>query len=140
MRYSILAGRILFAGIFIMAGLSHVRGEGVEYAVAAGVPLAKLAVPLSGVLALAGGLSIALGYHAKLGAAALALFLVPVTLSMHAFWSVSDPMMAQLQQVMFFKNVSLLGGALTFLYFGAGELSLDARRALPAHKLATAAV
>lgn len=128
MRALIVPARVLFALIFVTAGLSHLGGEGVAYAQAAGVPLAKVAVPLSGLLALAGGLSIALGYRARLGGIAIALFLVPVTLSLHAFWSVSDPMMAQLQQAMFFKNVALLGGALAFTYFGAGAYSLDARR------------
>ena len=48
-------------------------------------------VPLSGVLAIAGGLSILLGYHTKLGGRLLVLFLVPVTLMMHKFWTVQDP-------------------------------------------------
>jgi len=139
MRYTILPARILFAAIFISSGIAHfTSAEMVTYAAAAGVPLAKLAVPLSGVLALAGGLSLALGYRAKLGAWALVAFLVPVTLAMHAFWGVSDPMMRQMQQVMFFKNVALIGGALAFAYFGAGPLSLDARREERLPKLARA--
>jgi len=56
------------------------------------------------------------------------LFLIPVTFMMHKFWTVSDPMMAQIQMVMFMKNVSMLGGALLISYFGAGPFSLDARR------------
>jgi putative oxidoreductase len=92
------------------------------------VPLASIAVPLSGVLAIAGGLSILLGYHAKLGAWLIALFLVPVTLMMHRFWLVQDPMMAQIQMILFMKNVSMLGGALLISQFGAGPFSLDARR------------
>jgi uncharacterized membrane protein YphA (DoxX/SURF4 family) len=51
-------------------------------------PLASIAVPLSGVLAIAGGLSILLGYRAKLGACLIVVFLVPVTLMMHRFWTV----------------------------------------------------
>jgi putative oxidoreductase len=62
------------------------------------------------------------------GAAFLVAFLVPVTLSMHAFWAVKDPMMAQIQMAMFMKNVGLLGGALLVAHFGAGPYSLDARR------------
>jgi len=37
--------------------------------------------------------------------------------------------MAQMQQIMFMKNVAMLGGALLISYFGAGPLSLDARAA-----------
>jgi putative oxidoreductase len=90
--------------------------------------LASLLVPFSGVLAFAGGLSILLGYRAKLGAWLIALFLVPVTLMMHNFWAVHDPMMAQIHMAMFMKNVSMLGGALLISQFGAGSFSLDARR------------
>jgi putative oxidoreductase len=82
---------------------------------------------LSGVLALLGGLSVLVGYQAKWGAWLLILFLVPVTLLMHNFWVVKDPMMAQMQMAMFMKNLSMIGGALLITQFGAGPLSLDAR-------------
>ncbi len=92
------------------------------------MPLASIAVPLSGVVAIAGGLSILLGYRAKLGAWLIVLFLIPVTLMLHKFWTVQDPMMAQIQMILFMKNVSMLGGALLISQFGAGPFSLDARR------------
>lgn len=126
--YLVPVGRFLFAAIFIMAGLGHFSAQTIGYAAHQGVPLAGIAVPLSGVLALAGGLSILLGYRARIGAWLLVLFLIPVTLMMHNFWAVKDPMMAQMQQVMFMKNLSMLGGALLLAYFGAGPLSLDARQ------------
>jgi putative oxidoreductase len=85
-------------------------------------------VPLSGILALAGGLSILLGYRARLGAWLIALFLVPVTLMIHKFWAIADPMMQQIQMVLFMKNIAILGGALLISQFGAGPFSLDARR------------
>ena len=92
------------------------------------MPLASIAVPFSGVLAILGGLSILLGYHARIGAWLIALFLVGVTPMMHNFWAVSDPMMHQIQVIMFMKNVSMLGGALLISQFGSGPLSLDSRR------------
>jgi putative oxidoreductase len=79
-------------------------------------------------VAIAGGLSILLGYRAKLGAWLVVLFLIPVTLMLHKFWTVQDPMMAQMQMILFMKNVSMLGGALLISQFGAGPFSLDARR------------
>ena len=51
---------------------------------------------------------------------------VPVTLTAHSFWGLSDPVAAQLQRVQFFKNLSMLGAALLIAHFGAGPLSLDA--------------
>jgi len=128
MRYLVPAGRVLYAAIFIAGALGHFSQAEIGYAAQQGVPLANVLVPLSGLLALAGGLSVLLGYRAKLGAWLLVLFLVPVTATMHNFWAVKDPMMAAMQQAMFFKNLSMLGGALLIAYFGAGPLSLDARR------------
>ena len=89
--------------------------------------MAGLLVPASGILALVGGLSILLGYRAKMGAWLLVLFLVPVTVMMHNFWAVKDPMMAQMQMAMFLKNVTMLGGALLISQLGAGPWSFDAR-------------
>lgn len=124
----VLAGRFLFVLIFLMAGPNHFSKQTIAYAASQGVPLASLTVPLSGILALAGGLSVLLGYRARVGAWLIALFLVPVTLMMHKFWTVHDPMMAQMQMIMFMKNVSILGGTLLISQFGAGPFSLDARR------------
>jgi putative oxidoreductase len=124
----VVLGRFFFALIFVMAGANHFSKQSIGYAASAGVPFASIAVPLSGVLAIAGGLSIFLGYRAKLGGWVIVLFLVPVTLMMHRFWTVNDPMMAQIQMILFMKNVSMLGGALLISQFGAGPFSLDARR------------
>ena len=129
LRYAVPVGRALFAAIFLVAAPGHFSQKMVGYAAAQGVPFAGLLVPLSGVMALAGGLSVLLGYRARLGAWMLTAFLVPVTVMMHNFWAVKDPMMAQMQQIMFMKNVSMLGTALLIAYFGAGPLSLDARAA-----------
>jgi putative oxidoreductase len=120
-------GRIMFSLIFLLSVPNHFKHETVAYAAAAGVPLAHVAVPLAGLIALVGGLSLALGFHARLGAIALLLFLVPVTLFMHRFWGISDAQQAQMQMINFMKNVALMGGALFFVYAGAGAYSLDAR-------------
>lgn len=124
-----LVGRILFSVMFIMSAPGHFKSDTIAYAASAGVPLANLAVPVSGILALLGGLSILLGYKARWGGVALIAFLVPVTVMMHNFWAVTDPMMHQLQLVSFMKNVGLIGGALMFVVNGAGAFSLDARLA-----------
>lgn len=126
--FTTVLGRLLFSVIFFMAAPFHFTQTDISYAIAAGVPFAKLLVPASGVLALVGALSILLGYRARLGAWLLVLFLVPVTIMMHNFWAVKDAAAAQMQMVMFMKNVSVLGGALLISQFGAGPWSLDARR------------
>ena len=124
---TVLLGRLFFVLIFLMAGPNHFRSQTIAYAAAQGVPMASVAVPFSGLLAIIGALSILLGYRAKLGAWLIALFLVGVTPMMHNFWAVSDPMMHQMQMIMFMKNVAMLGGALLISQFGPGPWSLDNR-------------
>lgn len=125
MQYLVLLGRILYTAIFLMSGPGHFTEKSIAYAAAQGVPLASLAVPFSGILAILGGLSILLGYKAKYGAWLLVLFLIPVTLMMHRFWGVADPMTAMMQQVNFMKNMSMAGAALLIAQLGSGPLSLD---------------
>jgi putative oxidoreductase len=127
LRVCVPVGRVLFAAIFILASGGQFSAGAIHYAAAQGVPWASLLVPLSGVLALAGGLSVLFGYKTRLGAALLVLFLVPVTLAMHRFWAIPDPQLAMLQRVMFLKNLSMLGGALLFVYYGGGPMSVDTR-------------
>lgn len=122
-----LLGRLFFSLIFVVAGFNHFSKQTIAYAASQGVLLASIAVPVAGILAIVGGLSILLGYRAKVGAWLIALFLVGVT-PMHNFWAVHDPVMAQIQMIMFMKNISMLGGALLISQLGAGPFSLDARR------------
>lgn len=90
------------------------------------MPLASLLVPLSGIVALAGGLSVLLEYQTRLAAWLLTLFLIPVTLTMHNFWAAPDARAFQVESALFLRNVALLGGALLIGHFGGGPLSLDA--------------
>ncbi len=124
MNLIVLLGRILYSMIFILSGLGHFSHGAIDYAASEGVPMASFLVPLSGVIALAGALSLILGFKAKYGAWLLVIFLVPVTFMMHKFWLAQDPMIMSFQQAMFAKNISMLGAALIITYFGSGPLSL----------------
>jgi putative oxidoreductase len=59
----LLFGPLLFSLIFIMPGPAHFSKQTIVFAASQGVAVASLAVPLSGLIALAGGLSILLGYR-----------------------------------------------------------------------------
>jgi putative oxidoreductase len=127
MKYLVLLGRILYSAIFVSAAPGHFKAGTIAYAASKGVPLASILVPVSGMIAFLGGLSIILGYKARYGALLLVIFLVPVTAMMHNFWAVADPGPAQIQYIMFMKNLSMLGTALLIIHFGSGPLSLDDR-------------
>ncbi len=123
----VFLGRLFFVLIFLMAGATHFAKPTIGFAASQGVPAASFLVPLSGVIALLGSLSILLGYRAKLGAWLIVVFLIGVT-PLHKFWGVSDPMMQQLQMALFMKNIAMLGGALLITQFGSGPWSLDSRK------------
>jgi putative oxidoreductase len=113
-----LIGRILFVIPFLLSVQIHLinREQGVQYARMYKVPLAELGVPLTGVMALGGGLSVLLGIWGDLGALLIAAFLVLITPFMHAFWREEEAMQRINQLVNFQKNTAMLGGALVLFY------------------------
>jgi uncharacterized membrane protein YphA (DoxX/SURF4 family) len=110
----LVIARVLFALIFISSGISHLtKLEAMTgYAQYKKVPAAKFSVLLSGLMILVGGLYIAFGVYADLGALLLALFLIPAAFLMHAFWKETDPTAKQNETIGFFKDLSLAGAAL----------------------------
>src|SRR5688500_10904961 len=120
MKYTILIGRVLFSLIFLASAAGHFSPETIAFSASRGVPLASILVPVTGIMMILGGLSIALGYKAKWGALILVLFLLPVTLVMHAFWNIEDPVARQMDMIAFLKNLSMLGAALLVAGFGSG--------------------
>ena len=114
MNAVLVIGRVLFALIFISSGVSHLtKLEAMTgYAQYKKVPAAKLSVILSGLMILVGGLYIAFGVYADLGALLIALFLLPAAFMMHAFWKETDATAKQNESIGFFKDLSLAGAAL----------------------------
>jgi putative oxidoreductase len=130
-----IVGRILFALIFINSGFAHFaqREAMTGYAQFKKVPAAKLAVPLTGLMILVGGLSVVLGFWADFGALLLAAFLVVSAFMMHNFWTIDDANQKMNETVAFFKNLSMAGAALIIfaivanggdLGAGLGDISL----------------
>src|SRR5262245_52255614 len=111
-----LVGRLIFGGFFAYNGanLLLTNAASAEYAAAKGLPMPEVAVVAAGLLILAGGLSILIGFLPQVGVGCIVLFLLAVTPTMHAFWSETGA--ARLADLInFTKNVALMGGALTML-------------------------
>jgi uncharacterized membrane protein YphA (DoxX/SURF4 family) len=121
-----LVGRILFCIIFLNSARSHLTKVSMlaQYSASKRVPAPKLMVVVTGLMLLVGGLSILLGLWVKVGAALLAIFLIPTAFIMHNFWTVADPMTRANDQAGFFKDIALAGGALMFFVYGTGALSI----------------
>ena len=119
----LVIARVLFALLFISSGLSHLtKVEAMSgYAQFKKVPAPKLAVIVTGIIIILGGLYVALGVYADLGALFLAIFLLLTAFMMHNFWTISDPQAKQGETINFFKNLSLAGAALIiFVLVGQG--------------------
>jgi putative oxidoreductase len=125
MKYVLVLGRFLYSLIFLFTMKGNFTSHAIEFAESKNVPLAFIMVPLSGIIAIIGGLSILLGYKAKIGGWLIIIFLIPVTFLMHAFWNETDPMQIQMQVGNFMKNMALIGAAIYITYFGAGPISID---------------
>lgn len=125
-----LVARILLAVLFLPAGLSKIAGFSgtVGYIGSAGLPLPELAAAMAIMVEIGGALALILGFGTRFAALALALFTLVATVVFHNFWAVPAEQV-MVQQLMFFKNVGVVGGLLALVAFGAGKLSLDARRA-----------
>jgi uncharacterized membrane protein YphA (DoxX/SURF4 family) len=117
MQYLFLAGRVLYGGFFLLAGIDHWRHVDMmaPYAGAKGIPSPRLGVRGSGLVLILGGLSILLGVRPTWGVLLLTVFLVPTSFLMHNYWAATDPSVRQLDQVNFKKNIALLGAAWTLL-------------------------
>ncbi len=126
-----LVGRILLAVLFIPAGVGKLMGFAgtVAYTASAGVPLPQVAVVLALLVEIIGGLALLLGWQTRWAALALAFFTLVASFFFHNFWALPAEQ-AGMQQLLFYKNVAVAGGLLAFAAFGAGGLSVDARRPL----------
>jgi putative oxidoreductase len=121
-----LAGRILLAAVFLVAGIGKIGGyAGTQaYMASAGVPGALLPAVIA--IEVLGPIALILGYRTRLTAFALAIFTLLAALLFHRAPE-------QMQQIMFLKNFAIAGGLLVLAAHGAGAWSLDSRnRALSA--------
>ena len=119
-----LIGRILLVLVFIGSGINHLTNDAlVGYAQYKKMPKAALAVRLSGVLMLAGALGIVFGVWGDLAALLSALLVLLMTIPMHNYWIIDDPMAKQTDQIMFMKNISIIGGllAVAWAFSNVGE-------------------
>lgn len=114
----LLLGRILFGVLFLGSAMGHLTQTDAMagYAASKGVPMAKTTVFGSGILLVAGGLSVILGVWGDLGALLLFLFLVPTAVMMHNFWKENDPQDKQMEMIQFNKDIGLAGAALAFMW------------------------
>lgn len=124
-----LMGRLLLAALFLPAGLSKLSGfEGtVGYIGSVGLPFASVAAAAAVAVEILGSVALIVGFQTRIAAAVLAVFTLVASVFFHAFWGAA-PEQAFMQQLLFFKNVGVMGGLLLLVSSGAGAWSLDAKK------------
>lgn len=127
-RFAPLFGRVFLALIFVVSGFGKVLDFGgtLEYMETVGVPAAGFLLVCAILFEIIGGALLAIGFQARLAAWALIVFTILATLFFHDFWSF-DGAERMMQQTQFLKNLSMMGGLLLVVGFGAGPYSLDNR-------------
>jgi len=127
-------GRILLALIFVLSGLNKILNISTTAGFMAHAGIAtSLVYPglyLSIAVELGCGLLVMAGLQARLAALVIFLWLIPVTLIIHvASYNQAvqqhQAMAALTQQVMYIKNISMMGGLLLLAGRGPGRFSID---------------
>lgn len=129
-RYGPLAGRVLLALIFVIAGFEKIAGFAgtVGYIAGRGLPLPNLVAVVTIVVELGGGIMLVLGWRARWAALALFVFTALAALLFHNFWAVPLDQSAN-QMIHFMKNVAIMGGLIYVMTHGSGSMSLGGEKA-----------
>jgi len=124
-----LVGRLFLAALFVPAGIAKLTGFSgtVGYISSVGLPFPELGAALALTVEIVGGIALIIGWGTRPAALILALFTLVASVFFHNYWNA--PADQQLmQQLLFFKNIAVVGGLLTLAAWGAGAWSVDARR------------
>lgn len=123
--------RLMIAAIFVMSAVGSkipAFNAVAERMAGEGIPQPRILLVGAIAFLILGGLSVAIGYRARLGALLLLIFLGAATYYFHDFWN-APPEARQDEVIAFMKNLALMGTMLFLIVTGAGPGSLDARRA-----------
>ena len=124
-----LIGRLLMALLFLPAGIMKIGGFAgtAAFIASKGLPLPEVGAVIAIVVEVGGALALIAGFGTRVAALVLAVFTLVATVVFHNFWGAA-PDQAFVQQLMFYKNIAVVGGLLVLAAHGAGGWSLDDRR------------
>ena len=125
----LLAGRILLAALFLVAGIRKLMAVAgtAGYFAKLGFPMPDVLVWVVIAVEIGGALLLILGWHARKAAWLLMLFTLIATFAAHRFWEVDAAQYVN-QMNHFLKNLAIVGGLLFVAAAGVGSLGMDARR------------
>ena len=119
-----LIGRLLMATIFVFSGVGKIAAPAATmgYIAAMGLPFPALGLIIAITVEVGGGLLLVAGLQTRATALVLAAFTLVTGLIFHH--AIGD----QNQLIHLLKNIAMAGGLLQIAAYGAGSISLDARR------------
>jgi putative oxidoreductase len=120
-------GRFLLALIFVQAGINKLGNVDPVIAnmTSHGVPLPNILVWGAVALELGGGLMLMAGLFTRWVALAFFFYVLVLAFVFHPYWAVAEAAV-RAQRAEFFGHLSIMGGMLYVVAFGAGAFSLDA--------------
>jgi putative oxidoreductase len=121
-----LIGRAMLTATFILSAVRHLTHWSAALDEMAGDGMPRSSFLLLGSIAfrLIGGLSVLVGFRARIGATLLVLFILPAALLAHDFWAM-PPERQTHEMIEFLNNLAIAGGALLVALNGAGPWSID---------------
>jgi putative oxidoreductase len=123
-----LIGRILLAFLFVQGGYNKLfNGTAGTVATMAshGIPFPNILVWGAVVVELGVGLCLMAGLLARWAALILGAYTLTLGLIFHAYWA-APAAEARFDRIIFYNHLSIIGGVLIVVAFGAGCWSLDA--------------
>jgi len=121
-----LIGRVALAAMFVISGFGKLTGFAgtAGFIASKGLPMPEVLAAAAVVIELGGGLMIVFGWMTRWAALAMVVFLVVITPIFHGFWAMPAEQQ-MVNQIMFLKNLSILGAMLLLYAFGPGRYSVD---------------
>ena len=125
-----LVGRLLIVALFLPAGLGKIAGfEGtLGYFASLGIPAPVFALVATIVIEVLGSIALIVGFQTRIVAVIMAIFTSIAAVTGHAFWAAPADAVF-IAQLLFFKNIAVMGGLLVLASTGAGSFSIDGCKA-----------
>ena len=122
-----LLSRILLGWFFVSQAIQRINewGAMVLLVEAKHVPFGQLSLAMSLIAMFFGSAGIVTGFQTRFSAFALIICTGAWMGIAHDFWTIQDPVVRQGEFLIFSLGISLIGGLLSLIAFGAGRFSFD---------------
>jgi putative oxidoreductase len=123
----LLIGRILIGLIFLRSGSDKLMNiDGFAAGLARnGVPMSTFFAYLGAPVEFISGVTIVFGFGTRYAAVLMTAFVIVATLISHRYWEYTDGAMRRANDINFYKNVAIIGGAFYVFVTGSGRYALD---------------